>query len=50
MKCLFMSGYTGDIISNSGISATEADFLQKPVPPALLLMKVREMLGGSPIQ
>ena len=50
LKCLFLSGYTADIISNSGISEKEGAFLQKPVPPHLLLTKVREILGASPIQ
>lgn len=50
LKCLFLSGYTADIISNSGISEQEGAFLQKPVPPHLLLTKVREVLGDLPIQ
>ncbi len=50
LRCLFLSGYTADIITNSGISEKEGAFLQKPVPPHLLLMKVREILGASPIQ
>ncbi len=50
LKCLFLSGYTADIISNSGISENEGAFLQKPVPPHLLLTKVREILGASPVQ
>ena len=50
VKCLFLSGYTGDIISNSGISEKEGAFLQKPVSPHLLLTKVREILGASQIQ
>ncbi len=50
LKCLFLSGYTADIISNTGISEKEGAFLQKPVPPHLLLTKVREILGPSPIQ
>ena len=50
LKCLFLSGYTADIISNSGISEKEGAFLQKPVPPHLLLTRVREILGDSPVQ
>ncbi len=50
LKCLFLSGYTADVISNSGISEKEGAFLQKPVPPHILLTKVREILGASLIQ
>ncbi|HSQ77817.1 MAG TPA: PAS domain S-box protein, partial [Nitrospirota bacterium] len=50
LKCLFLSGYAADIINNSGISEQEGAFLQKPVPPHLLLTKVREILGALPIQ
>ena len=47
VRCLFLSGYTADIISSSGISEKGGIFLQKPVPPKVLLTKVREILGAS---
>jgi PAS domain S-box-containing protein len=50
LQCLFLSGYAADIITSSGISEKEGAFLQKPVPPHLLLEKVREILGAEPVQ
>ncbi len=44
VKVLFMSGYTADILSKSGVSEKEFDFLQKPVHTPVLLAKVREVL------
>ena len=46
MKCLFLSGYTADIINETGISEEEGGFLQKPVMPVLLLKKIREILDS----
>ncbi len=46
IKCLFLSGYTADIIGSTGISENEAAFLQKPVTPFVLLSKIREILGS----
>jgi len=44
MKALFMSGYTGDILSNKGILEEGLNFISKPVPPKALLRKVRLVL------
>ncbi len=44
IKCLFLSGYTADIIGTTGISEDEGGFLQKPVIPSVLLNKIREIL------
>ncbi len=44
IKCLFLSGYASDIIGQTGISEDEGGFIQKPVMPALLLSKIREIL------
>jgi PAS domain S-box-containing protein len=44
MKALFMSGYTGDILSNKGIQEEGLSFIPKPVPPKALLRKVRYVL------
>ncbi|MRR56692.1 MAG: response regulator [Deltaproteobacteria bacterium] len=44
MKALFMSGYTGDILSNKGILEEGLSFISKPVPPKALLRKVRLVL------
>ncbi len=46
MKCLFLSGYASDIIGQTGISEEEGGFLQKPVMPAVLLKKIREILDS----
>jgi PAS domain S-box-containing protein len=46
IKCLFLSGYTADIINETGISEEEGGFLQKPVMPVLLLKKIRDILDS----
>jgi PAS domain S-box-containing protein len=43
-KVLFTSGYTDEIIKKENILAQRAQILTKPVPPSLLLTKIREML------
>lgn len=44
MKVIFTSGYTDDIIQEKGIANEEYDFLGKPITPATLLKKIREVL------
>ncbi|GAW66368.1 histidine kinase [Geoanaerobacter pelophilus] len=44
MKCLFMSGYTSDIISQRGNIGQEVCFVQKPFTTQALAAKVREAL------
>ncbi|MFH0782247.1 MAG: PAS domain S-box protein [Pseudomonadota bacterium] len=44
MKCLFMSGYTSNIIANQGMLAEGVCFLQKPFSRRELAAKVREAL------
>jgi PAS domain S-box-containing protein len=46
-KAIFMSGYTADVISRKGIDATGLNFLPKPLAPAVLLGKIREVLEGN---
>jgi two-component system cell cycle sensor histidine kinase/response regulator CckA len=48
MRVLFMSGYTDDAILQHGVLDGETAFMNKPFPPASLLEKVRELLGGIP--
>ena len=47
-KVLFTSGYTEEIIRKQNIMAERAQILTKPVPPSLLLTKLREVLDGTP--
>ncbi len=45
-RCLFMSGYTADIIAHHGIISDHVNFLQKPFPVAALAEAVRKVLGS----
>ncbi|MFI5298782.1 MAG: ATP-binding protein [Polyangiales bacterium] len=48
MKCLFMSGYTADIIAQHGVVDESVSFLQKPFNVDALATRVREVLHGEP--
>lgn len=43
-KVIFTSGYTDDIIVERGVENEQYDFLNKPLTPATLLKKIREVL------
>lgn len=45
MKCLFMSGYTANIITNQGVLSEGMNFIQKPFSTKELATKVRQVLG-----
>ncbi len=47
LKCLFMSGYTADVITHHGILDSGVHFLQKPFQKSVLALKLREALGSS---
>jgi two-component system cell cycle sensor histidine kinase/response regulator CckA len=49
MKVLCMSGYTDDSIVRHGVLETGVAFVQKPITPALLTRRVREVLDGAEI-
>jgi PAS domain S-box-containing protein len=47
LKCLFMSGYTADIIARNGILDEGVNFLHKPFSMKELAAKVREAIDGT---
>jgi PAS domain S-box-containing protein len=47
MKVLCMSGYTDDSVARHGVTESGIAFFQKPITPASLTRKVREVLDGS---
>ena len=48
MRVLCMSGYTDDSIVRHGVLDARVAFIQKPITPASLAKKVREVLDGAP--
>jgi DNA-binding response OmpR family regulator len=46
IKCIFMSGYTADVIAHHGVLDQGIDFLQKPFSVGTLARKVREVLDA----
>jgi PAS domain S-box-containing protein len=47
MKCLFMSGYTADVIGTKDVSDKGVHFIQKPFSAKMLSVKVRTVLEAS---
>ncbi len=47
MKVLYVSGYTQGVFLKSGELAPDEAFLDKPVAPEELALKIREMLDGA---
>lgn len=44
LKCLYMSGYTANVIANKGVLSENVHFIQKPFTKDLLAEKVRRAL------
>ncbi|MCF8091310.1 MAG: response regulator [Desulfotignum sp.] len=49
IKCLFMSGYTADIIARQGVLDDEVHFIQKPFSRQTLAVKLRDVLDAAPV-
>ena len=47
LKCLFMSGYTANVIAHHGVLDEGVNFIQKPFSKQNLSMKIREVLDGA---
>ena len=47
LKCLFMSGYTADIVTHSGLLDEDIHFIQKPFALDSLIAKVQEAMKSS---
>jgi PAS domain S-box-containing protein len=47
IKCLFMSGYTADVIARHGVLDEGVSFIQKPFSLPNMAAKVRELLDGG---
>ena len=47
LRCLYMSGYTADIIATHGVLQEGVAFLQKPFDVSQLVDRVREVLSGA---
>jgi PAS domain S-box-containing protein len=45
-KVIFMSGYTDDVISSYGVLDPGVNFIQKPLAPITLAIKIREVLDA----
>ena len=47
IKCLFMSGYTANVIAHQGVLDEDVNFIQKPFSKQELAAKVREALDSK---
>jgi PAS domain S-box-containing protein len=48
LKCLYMSGYTADVIAHRGVLEEGVSFISKPFSLTTLAAKVREVLDHEP--
>jgi two-component system, cell cycle sensor histidine kinase and response regulator CckA len=49
LKCLFMSGYTANVITHHGVLDEGVNFIQKPFSKNDLAIKIRQVLGQGSI-
>ena len=49
IKCLFVSGYTRDIVAHHGILENGLNYISKPFSMDELAAKLREILDGKPV-
>jgi DNA-binding NtrC family response regulator len=47
--CLFMSGYTADMLAHRGVGSEELHFIHKPFTADVLLRKIRRILSAKQI-
>ncbi len=47
LKCLFMSGYTANVIAHHGVLDDGVHFMQKPFTLSAIASKVREVLDSK---
>ncbi|HNV69135.1 MAG TPA: PAS domain S-box protein, partial [Candidatus Ozemobacteraceae bacterium] len=47
LKCLYMSGYTADVIARQGVLEQDMHFIQKPFNLSQLATRIREALNGK---
>jgi CheY-like chemotaxis protein len=50
IKAIFLSGYTGDILSRKGISRLGIPLIHKPIVIEKLLKEIRDALDRTPAQ
>jgi two-component system, cell cycle sensor histidine kinase and response regulator CckA len=50
VRILFISGYAGEVLDQSGVLQAGAAFLPKPFTPTQLTQKIREVLDGGAAQ
>ncbi len=48
VKCLYMSGYTSNVIAHQGVLDEGVQFIEKPFTAKTLAAKVRQMLDAKP--
>ncbi|MFW5722880.1 MAG: response regulator, partial [Desulfohalobiaceae bacterium] len=47
IRCLFMSGYTANVIAHHGVLEEGINFIEKPFTRHPLALKLRQALSGS---